>query len=162
MSSAHMKRIVWRRAKPIDVCLAANLGKALSQNKIDEFIKKFGHEIEKARPWGMVINDSTRLNAKLYSRTTSKNPDGKTKLSHDLHDSYDCGIDKEGVVELRKYVEMPRAFWESKQINKKSFNNSVFVLLCFCENPSCRKVDIEFLNQMDETYKNKEQRQGIL
>lgn len=155
MSETQLKRIVWRLAKPIDVCLAANLGKTLSQNKIDEFRQKFGKQIEKERPWGLVITDGSSLKAKLYSRTTSAEADGKTKLSHDMHDSFECSIDKEGVVELHKYVELPRAFWESKQIKKKSFNGSIFLLMCFCENPSCRRVDIELLKEMEKlTAKN--------
>ena len=161
MSSVQVKRIVWRLAKPIDICLAVNGGRTLSQERINDFKRQFGHQIEKNRPWGMVINDDNSLKARLYSRTTSAEANGKDKLSHDMHDSFECSIDEDGVVELTKYVEMPRNFWESKLPKKKSFNGAVFTLMCFCEKPSCRRVDVELLKTIDKLRQTMHDRRAI-
>jgi len=151
LSSPQTKRIVWRLARPIDVCLAANGGVKLSQEKIELFKIQFGEKIEKPRPWGMVIVEDSNLKARLYSRTTSRTPNGKNRLSHEMHDSINCKIDQNGVVEIEKYVEIPRALWDSKIPKKRTYNNGVFSLICFCENPGCRRVDIEFLKGLEKS-----------
>jgi len=161
MTSVPTKRIVWRWAKPIDICLALNGGGTLSQEKINEFKNQFGQQIEKYRPWGMVIGDNTGLKARLYSRTTSAEANGTNKLSHQMHDSYQCSIDEDGVIELKKYVDMPRSFWESKLPKKKSFNGAVFTLMCFCENPSCRRVDVELLEKIERIRQSMVIQKGI-
>ncbi len=139
---------MWRSARPIDVCLAIHGGGTLSQQKIEEFKRKFGKQIEKYRPWGMVIGESSSIKARLYSRSASAEPDELKRLSHEMHDSFDCRIDQDGVVELRKYVDMPRSFWDSKQVHKKSFNGAVFTLLCPCSSASCKLIDGKFLRKL--------------
>jgi len=149
-------RFVWRLAEPWDVIMASLQRPTLmSEEQLREIRTAYevhwGGQLDKPRPFGMLVDSLNAETCVVYSRTADKNvkPNGMYDLAHSEHNSA-CRINSDGVVQLAKYVRLLRKYWDSPSKNKPALNNHSYALLCYCEEKNCKKQDKPLIKTIRE------------
>ena len=165
MPTNSVGRMVWRMATPMDVLVASLPRPTLytEENKKELRAKHFSEpnsQPDKPRPFGMLILSEDAKECFVYSRTADPNvkPNGLYDLGHQSHDS-DCGINERGVVQLARYFQIKRSYWDSRARCKPTPTpGNCFLLLCYCEQKFCRRRDKLLIEQVVnlQTYFRKE------
>jgi hypothetical protein len=138
-----MHEVVWREATTLEMFRLSTGQDAPSSDLISALQEKFGFQLNKPRPWGLVIQPDG-VAALAYSRTSDNSKSkSETVLDHSLHHS-DCYLEKDGRIECLKRFLIRSKAWNSPR-DKLNIQSMQFRLMCFCDKKSCSIEDKKFV-----------------
>lgn len=146
-----MREVIWREASTLDLFYLATGNNGVSAEVIHALEQKFGFELKKKRPWGLVVQSKGEFDL-VFSRTTKTPPKvSATNISHPKHMS-DCYLDQDGFVECLKRFLVPVRIWQQFPSARTLSASRV---ICDCRQATCTQIDKRLISQINAAAKEK-------
>jgi hypothetical protein len=149
-----LKEIIWRLASTFEVYVLATGESSLSESTKRNLEEKFGYQLDKPRPWGLVMFENAVDSALVFSRTSDVSPPDSRNIRHPFHPSITCRLDEDGSLEYMKRMMIRRKLWVSGR-NIVQIGSIKLQLVCPCVEPSCSKFDKTLKRALLEIAKSK-------